>query len=328
MAVQNTHRSYLGVAKEATHGTAVAPTTFIPVAVGKLAVQDIIDPLFDEGLRGSVVKNYAYIPGRKRSTVAWGGPVFADTFPWSVAALLGSVATTGASAPYTHTVSLKNSSATTTDVQPTSLTVTDFYATNVRSYPGCRVSDVSLSFTAEGLLDYDVKATGWSSSTVATPTPSFSTQVPVPTWSATVSVAGTTVANAVEGSIDMSRDITPVYAVNSTQDPYSIFLGALQVKGKLKFIMEADAQLTNFISNTQPAIVVNWTSGSGASAIQIQATITKGAYTAAVIDRSKDFVEIAIDLEGMGNTTDAGSSAGYSAIKWVFQNAIASGVYQ
>jgi hypothetical protein len=51
MAIQNTHRSYAGVAKEATHGTAVAPTAYIPVAVSKLKVQDIIDPLFDEGLR-------------------------------------------------------------------------------------------------------------------------------------------------------------------------------------------------------------------------------------------------------------------------------------
>ena len=328
MAIQNTHRSYIGLAKEATHGTVVAPTAFVPVAVSKLKVQDIIDPLFDEGLRGSVNKNYAYVQGRKRSTVEWGGPVFPDTFPWAVSALLGSVATTGASAPYTHTVSLKNASTTAADVQPTSLTVTDFYSTNVRSYPGCRVSDLNLTFTAEGLLDYSVKATGWSSSTVSTPTPSFSTVTPVPTWQATVSVAGTTITNTVEGSIDMARPVTPVYAVNTTQDPYAVFLGAVEVKGKLKFVMEADAQLTNFISNTQPAIVVNWTSGSGASAIQIQATITKGAYTAAVITRDKDFVEIAIDLTGIGNTTDAGSTAGYAPIKWVFQNAIASGIYQ
>ena len=99
MAVQNTHRSYLGVAKETTKGTAVAPTAFIPVAASKLKTQDIIDPLMDEGLRGSLVKDYNYVQGRYRSTVEWGGPVFADTFGWAVAGILGSVATTGASAP-------------------------------------------------------------------------------------------------------------------------------------------------------------------------------------------------------------------------------------
>lgn len=328
MAVQNTHRSYLGIAKEATKGTVVAPTAFIPVAPSKLKAVDIIDPLYDEGLRGSMVKNYNYIQGRFHSTVDFGGPVFPDTFPWSVAGLLGSVATTGSSAPYTHIASLKNASATTADVQPTAFTLTDFYAANVRSYAGCQVHEVGLTFSAEGLLEYDAKATGWQSTTVATPSPSFTTVLPTPVWAATVSVAGTQVSNAVEGSITMTRPVTPIYGISATQNPYQIFLGALEVKGQIKFVMETDAQLTNFISNNQPSIVVNWAQGSGATATQIQATITKGAYIAAAIERGKDYVEIVIDLEGMGNSTDAGSTGGYAPIKWTFQNAIASGVYQ
>jgi hypothetical protein len=329
MTAQNSVRSYLGVAKETTKGTPVAPTTFIPVTASKIRPLDVIDPLFDDGLRGSMVKgNYNYVQGRVRSTFDFGGPVFADTFPWAVAGLLGSVATTGASAPYTHTVSLKNSSATAADAQPTALTLTDFYATAVRAYAGIQIHDVSLNFSAEGLLDYDAKGTGWQSATASTPTPSFSTITPTPTWQATVSVSGSQVANAVEGSISMTRSVTPIYGISNSQNPFAIFVGGLEVKGQLKFVMETDAQLTNFLSNTQPAIVINWTNGTGATATQIQATLTKGAYTAAIIDRSKDYVEVQIDLTGLANTTDAGASAGYAPIKWVFQNAIASGTYQ
>jgi len=332
MAVQNTHRSYIGVAKEATHGTAVAPSTYIPVAVSKLKVQDLIDPLFDEGLRGSVVKNFAYVQGRRRATVEFGGPVFADTFPWAVAALLGSVTTTGASAPFTHTVSLKNASTTGADVQPTSLTLTDFYAAQVRSYPGCRIHDLTLTFSAEGLLDYDAKGTSWGSATVSTPTPSFSTLTPVPTWQAQVTIGGSVVANSVSGEINLTRPVNPVYAIGtssgSTQQPYSVFVGALETKGKFTFVMEDDTQLTNFLSNTQPAITVNWTNGSGATATQIQYTLTKGAYTVAQIERTKDFVQVMIEFEGLGNTTDAGATAGYNNIKWTFQNAVTSGTYQ
>ena len=40
MAVQNTHRSYLGIAKETTKGTAVQPTDFIPVTASKLKPVD------------------------------------------------------------------------------------------------------------------------------------------------------------------------------------------------------------------------------------------------------------------------------------------------
>jgi hypothetical protein len=329
MAVQNSHRSYLGVAKETTEGTPVAPTAFIPVSVSKLKAEDIIDPLLVADLaQGSLVKDYGYIPGRTRSTVEFGGPVFADTIVWPIASCLGSVATTGASAPYTHTVSLKNASATAVDAQPTSLTFTDFYSANVRAYPGVSVHDFTLTFNSTGLLEYDAKGTGWLSSTASTPTPTFSTVTATPVWQATVTIGGTTISNAVEGSITLSRPVSAIYGLSNTQNPYAIFQGALETKGKFKFVMEADTELTRFLTNTQPAIVLNWANGSGATATQIQATITKGAYTVAVIDRSKDYVEIDIDLTAIANTTDAGSTGGYSNIKWVFQNAIASGTYQ
>jgi hypothetical protein len=327
MALQQSVRSYLGIAKEVTKGTVVAPTDFIPVAKDSLKPQDIVDPLYDTGLRGSNVLNYAYIQGRTRSTVDFGGAVFADTVGYGIAGLLGSVATTGASAPYTHTISLKNSLTSDVDVQPISYTLTDFYAVDVRSYPGCQFSDFSLKFNADGMLEYDTKTTGWASSTVADPTPTFSTVLPTPVWRGTVSIGGSQVATAMSGNIDMSRPVTPVYGISNTQNPYQVFLGPLEVTGKITFLMETDAELTRFLNNTQPAIVLNWSYGSGSTAVQIQATISKGAYTAAMIERGEDFVQVSIDLNGQSTTTDAGSTGGYAPIKWVLQNAKASGTY-
>lgn len=327
MTAQNTHRSYLGIAKETTKGTAVAPTAYLPVASGKIKPIDVIDPLYDEGLRGALVKNYNYIPGRTRSTFDFGGPVFADAVGWSLSGLLGSVATTGASAPYTHTISLKNSQTSAADAQPTSYTLTDFYSANVRAYPGIQIHEVDLNFSADGLMEYDAKATGWLSATASTPTPSFTTVLPTPSWQATVTIGGSSISNAVEGNINLSRSVTPIYGLSNTQQPYSVFLGPLEVKGKFKFVMENDTELTRFLTNTQPSIVLNWAQGSGSTATQIQATITKGAYVVADIDRGKDYVEISVDLVGLGNTTDAGSTGGYAPIKWVVQNALASGTY-
>jgi hypothetical protein len=327
MAVQQSVRSYLGIAKEVTKGTAVAPTDFIPVSKDSLKPVDIVDPLFDTGLRGSNVLNYAYIQGRTRSTVDYGGAVFADTVGYAIAGLLGSVATTGASAPFTHTVSLRNSLTSDVDVQPISYTLTDFYAVDVRSYPGCQFSDFSLKFNADGMLEYDTKTTGFASATVADPTPSFSTVLPTPVWRGTVSIAGSQVTTAMSGNIDMKRPVTPIYGISNTQNPYQVFLGPLEVTGKITFVMENDSQLLNFLNNTQPAIVLNWSYGTGAALVQLQATITKGAYTAGVIERGEDFVQVTIDLNGQSNTTDAGSSGGYSPIKWVLQNAKASGTY-
>jgi hypothetical protein len=327
MSVQASVRSYLGIAKEVTKGTVVAPTDFIPVAKDNLKPVDLVDPLFDTGLRGSNVVNYNYIQGRSRSTFDFGGAVFADTIGYSIAGLLGSVATTGASAPFTHTISLENSLTSDVDVQPISYTLTDFYAVDVRSYPGCQFSDFSLKFNADGMLEYDAKTTGWASTTVADPTPTFSTVLPTPVWRGTVSIGGSAVATAMEGNIDMTRAATPIYGISNTQNPYQIFLGPLEVTGSIKFVMENDSQLLNFLNNSQPAIVLNWNYGSGASEVQLQATITKGAYTAAVIERGDDFVSVTIELNGQGNTTDAGSTGGFAPIKWVLKNAKPSGTY-
>jgi hypothetical protein len=327
MAVLASVRSYLGIAKEATKGTVVAPTDFIPVAKDSLKPQDMVDALYDTGLRGSNVLNYNYIPGRKHSTLDFGGAVFADTVGYGLAGIMGACATTGASAPFTHTISLLNSLTSGTDTQPISYTLTDFYAVNVRSYPGCQFSDFSLKFNADGMLEYDTKTMGFPSSTVADPTPTFSTVLPTPVWRGTVSIGGSAVSNAMTGNIDMKRPVTPIYGISNTQNPFSVFLGPLEVTGKITFIMETDAQLTNFLSDTQPAIVLNWAYGAGAAAVQIQATITKGAYTAAVIERGQDFVQVTVDLNAQANITDDGASGGFAPIKWVLQNAKASGTY-
>jgi len=327
MSVQQSVRSYLGIAKEATRGTAVAPTDFIPVMKDALKPVDIVDPLYDTGLRGSNALNYNYIPGRTRSTVDFGGAVFADTVGYGIAGVLGSVATTGASAPYTHTISLFNSLASGGDVQPISYTLTDFYAVDVRSYPGCQFSDFSLKFNADGMLEYDAKSTGFQSEVVSDPTPTFSTVLPTPVWRGTVSIGGSAVSTAMTGNIDMKRPATPIYGISTTQDPYQVFLGPLEVTGKITFVMENDSQLLNFLNNTQPALVFNWNYGSGASEVQIQATLTKGAYTTGVIERGEDFVQVSVDFNAQANTTDDGASGGFSPIKWVLKNAKPSGTY-
>jgi hypothetical protein len=91
--------------------------------------------------------------------------------------------------------------------------------------------------------------------------------------------------------------------------------------------MEADTELTRYLTNTQPAIVLNWNYGTGASEVQLQATLTKGAYVAAAIERGNDFVTVSVDINAQAQTTDAGSSGGFAPIKWVLKNAKASGTY-
>jgi Phage tail tube protein len=321
-------KSYLGVALESTKGTAVSATNFVPIMMTSFKPVDVIDPLYDTGLRGSLVENYAYVQGRKHTTVDFGGPVFADTIGYWVAGILGDVSTSGASAPYTHTIALKNAVGGAGDAQPKSLTITDFYSANTRQYPGTQVTDLNFTFNADGMLEYTVKTMGWASTTTSAPAPSFSSVLPTQVWTGAVTIGGSTVAYVRTGTLDLSRKAEAIFGVGNTQNPYQVFVGALTAKGKITFVMQDDTELTRYITNTQPALTFNFSTGSGSTATQVQFTLSKGAYVTGAIERNADYVEVTVDIEGLGNTTDVGSSSGYSPVKFTLQNALPSGTYQ
>ena len=321
-------KSYLGVALETTKGTPVTATNFVPVTMNSFKPVDVIDPLYDTGLRGSMVENYAYLQGRKHTTVDFGGPVFADTIGYWIAGVLGDVTTTGSTAPYTHAIALKNAVGGSGDAQPKSLTITDFYSANTRQYPGVQVTDFGLTFNADGMLEYAVKTMGWASVTTSAPAPSFSTVLPTQVWTGTVTIGGSSVAYVRTGTLDLSRKAEAIFGVGNTQNPYQVFLGALTAKGKVTFVMQDDTELTRYITNTQPSLTFNFSTGTGATATQVQFTLSKGAYVTGAIERNADYVEVTVDIEGIANTTDVGATAGYSPVKFTLQNALPSGTFQ
>ena len=321
-------KSYLGVALETTKGTAVAPTNFVPITLNSFKPVDVIAPLYDDGIRGSMTPNYNYLQGRHNSTVDFGGPVFADTVGFWLAGIMGDVVTSGSSAPYTHAISLKNAVGSTADAQPRALTIADFYSANTRYYPGCQVTDFGMTFSADGLLEYTAKLAGFPSSTTSAPTPSYTTVLPTQVWTGNVTIGGTSIGYVKTANVDLSRKSEVIFTINGTQSPYQVFVSDFSSKGKITFIMQDDTELTRYLNNTQPTINFNFSTGTGATATQVMFNLTKGAYTTSAYDRGSDHVEIMVDFEGMGNTTDAGASAGYSPIKFTLQNAFTSGTYQ
>lgn len=319
-------RSYLGIAKEVTPATPVAATDFIPITKDAFKPVDIINPLYDTGLRGSMVENYTYIQGRRHTEIDVAGPVFADTVGYWLGGILGSVVTTGGSAPYAHEITLKN--ATTGDAQPTSFTLEDYYVAGNRYYPGCKVTEFSMTFNSEGMLEYTARLMGHPSTTTAAATPSFSAVTPTPVWRGSVSIGGVTIGYITDGSVTMTRKAEAIFGINTDQGPYEVFVGALDSTGSITFVMENDDQLLNFLNNTQPVLNFAFTQGAGANLTTIAFNLAKGAYTTGTIDRSGDHVSISVDIAGIGNTTDAGATGGYAPIQWYLQNAVPSGTYQ
>ena len=316
-----TNLTVLGIAKESAFGTPAAATNFIPVSPP--TPKDVVKLVQDKGLRGSMVEEFNEYKTVQHSTFDFGGDLYPDTIGFILAGVLGDVTTTGASAPYTHAISVYNS----TDGQPPSYTLTDNYGVNTRQYPGAKFSDIDIKFTGDGLITYTAKAVALPSVTTTAPTPSYSAVTPFAAYTGTVTI-GSSAMNLVDGNVTIKRSVSVVDTVDGTAAPYALWSGPVSVSGKLTLVMEAESQLTDYLAANQNVLDVTWAAGSGAAATQLKLHMTNVVYQAADITRGKDYVEIGVTFNARGNSTDAGTSGGYSPIKATLQNALASGTYK
>ena len=318
-------RTILGVGLESTYGTAVPPADFIPVNAPK----NVTKPTFigDTAWRGSMIKSYDTVLGVTHGELDWDGPVYVDTFGFLLASLLPDVVTTGSSAPYTHTFSALNSG----NAQPKGITVTDFDGVQTLAYPGTKISELGIKFTADQLLTASVKGMSLAPATASAMTPSYSTVAAFAGWTPTISinsVARSTGSIVLDAEVDIKRTVEVVPGVTGSNTPALIWSGMLEVSGKLTVIQEDTVDYGYMTGNTQPPMSITFTRGSAGTTQAITLQMSKAAYTAAETDRGKDYVTMAISFDAKGNTTDVGASGGYSDIKVTLENAIAAGTYQ
>jgi hypothetical protein len=319
---QPTFQSFLGIAKETVYGTPVAASAFIPVKT--MSPSDKITLLDDQGMRGSMVSTYDRISGPIWAEYGFDGDVFPDTLGWMVTGVLGDLATTGASAPFTHAAAVLNSGTG----QPPSYTLSDYYTINTRQFAGLKFSELGLKFSGDGLLTYSAKATSLASATTTKPTTSYTAVQPLAGWVGAVSIGGTASAFVVDGECTIKRPITVIHTADGTQAPYALWSGPVEASGKLTLVMEDDTQLTNYLTNAKPSLDINYQSGAGAAAVQVKLHMSKAAFTNAEVGRGKDYIELSVDYDALANVTDVGTSGGYSPIKVTLQNAVASGTYK
>lgn len=319
---QPTLLSFLGIAKEAVYGTAVPATTFMPVTSMKPV--DKIEYLEDKGIRGSYTDMYGVVPGPALTEYEFEGDVFPDVVGFPIVGVLGDLTTTGASAPFTHAAALLNAG----NGQPPSYTISDYYVNATRQFPGFVFSEFSMKMNADNLLSYSAKGMGQPSITTVKPTPSYSGQRPIAAWTGATLIGGVASAVMVEAECSIKRNLTSINTVDGTQGPRSIWGGPVMVEGKMTLVMEDDAAYLAYLNNTQPALDFSFSAGAGPLATQVKLHMSQAAYTAAEIERGKDYVEVAITFKSIANATDIGVSGGVSPIKATLQNAVPANTYK
>jgi hypothetical protein len=313
-----TYRSFMGIAKQATPGTAAAATDYIALTADPKPVDNITE-LEDKAWRGSAVASYGKVQGQRKSSLSLDSNLDLTTIGYALQGVLPDLTVTGAAAPFTTAFATKN----TGDTQSTPYTLTDYDGLNARQYSDCKFEELTLGFTADGLVTVKSKVQGWASVVGTAPTPSFSTLLPVASYVGVVTIGGSSALNIMSGEVAIKRPIDVMQTVSGVQDPYKVWQGPITATGKLDFVHETDADFQRYLSNTQTTFDITFT--QGAASLKLHSTLT--AFVTGSIARGKTFTEVNTTFECLGNVTDAGASLGYSPLKATLVNAKAAGTY-
>lgn len=317
-----TYKTQLLVAKETAYGTPAAGTAMIPVT--SLTPSDKLTMLKDAGWRGSPVASYGQVPGPLFAEIDFGGDVFADTIGYPLVGVLGDLATTGASAPFTHNIALLTSGST----QPQSFTFTVEDAVNALQFPGAMMSELDFKFDGTGKLEYTGKATSLASVVQGSPPVVSASVVPIQAvWQGVTTLAGVTTAQILSGEWNIKRSVETLKAVDGSQQPFQVWSGECSVDGKLTLVMLADTYRADYVAGTSVSLDVNFQQGSGATLTEVKLHASNCTLTDAAKSYGKSYIELDLTFEANANTTDIGTSAGYSPMKATLQNAVTSGTY-
>jgi hypothetical protein len=328
-------KQFVGVAKEVTPGTPVVMA--FTQLVEKFDPEDKITGLIDKSMRGSMADEYAYIPGVAQSDFSMAGPAYMDGIGFFVMNILGDITTTGASAPFSHAISLLNSGTG----QPGTLTITDWQglpATNfARQFTGCCLSELTLKGNAESeLITFDAKGTGWKSNiAAAAPTASPTTALPLASWRTLLGIGGPASGGTLDSTIGsweikISRKLKPIFTGQNSQNPFIIQRGEVTVTGKLDFAAPAAEAnpLLQYLNNSQPQF--QWVIDNGltlGAALGMTVDVQAAAFDTSKIDRGSEAVGYSATFKGIASSTNAGASGGVSPVKITLRNALAAATY-
>lgn len=319
-------KQFLGLAKETTHGTAVAMSTTMPV--DEFTAEQSFEWLKDEAWRGHMGDVSGIHQGVTKTEWSLKGPVFLDTVGHLLLNCLGDLTTTSAT-PNSHAFALLNSGS----AQPASHTFTHFQGpvatTGARRVPGSCVSELSFKFNAESeLFTLEAKGTGWGTDPVpsSAPTASPSTVVPLASWRGVVTIGGSAAANVSEFELSIKRELKPIYTMSATgQSPYIIQRGKLGCTGKVMFVADGETPFTKYLARTQEAVQVVIDNGlSGASKLGVTFLLSTCNWDNVKLDAGNEYIGYEGEYTGISNSTNAGASGGMSPLKVTVENSISA----
>lgn len=310
----------VGIGKESSFGTPVSAAAILPVSQPQVA--DNHQTIPDTGWRADPNSTYAHRLGVLSSQVQLAGPAFVDVLGWPLAGLLGDLSTSGAGAPYTHTIAAKN----TGDYQPPSYTVTTDDPVGPLAFAGCRFTQFTLSAN-EGLLQWTAAALGLPGAAGSAPALTPPDVPPMPGWAGTVTLNGSVEARCLDLGLTIARPATPKRNTDGSTTHYAAHSGSIVVSGNATLLLASDTYRSLYLAGTALAVDASWAQGAGAASQQITFHSSSCAFDQVSRNFVGDWVELTVAWTADANTSDAGASGGRSPIKVTLVNAVPAGTY-
>lgn len=180
---------------------------------------------------------------------------------------LGTVTTTGASSPYTHTYKVH------TDL-PSFILQKNFadLTTTYFRFGGCKVNSMKMSFKPGSMIEtaFSVVGATFSSSTSSYSIGQFATGgfTPFTSFQAVVKDGGSTLGNVTEVEFTLENNLDDsVFVLDGTPNRYSLPEGRVKVSGTMKCLFENTTLLTKALASTESAIQIVLTRGTGAGTV-------------------------------------------------------------
>lgn len=323
MSLVAAEQTFLGIAKEATVGTAVAPTNFLRITGLTPASQP--NALMDESLQGSMVKTYDTLAGVNQTTVGVDGNVYADEIGWFLASILGDVATTGVSDPFSTTFAVKNNG------QPKTYTLTDFDGNAATAYAGMMCSDLTITYSQDALATFTSTWVGLSQASASTPTETPGVTKALPTWAAAPTINSLATFKVIDYACSIKRTVSAEGTLSNSQNPTIIFAGGdLDVSGTATLAYDTSTGPTALGYNrafTQIPFVVDLISPASANR-EVKIQTTNVTFITSPLGRTAGkYATLAVSWQSNANTTDVGASGGKGPILVTTKSATTTGTY-
>jgi hypothetical protein len=307
-------KSWLGVAREATSGTAITtPTLYVPTKSNMKALKKR-EHLDEE--RGDRNGNYDIIDTTRDASWDIKGPWYNDAHVYFLLAALGSLSSAqqASTTAYKHTLALA-------DIPPTLTLYKSFDAKTYYS-PFSFVEKFTLKFSsAEKLLEFDSSGKGlFPVIKSSPPTPTFSAVKPYAGYQPTITLTGGVSADIDELSISFEQKVTPWFAANGSPDFTAIYYGERKVTLDYTARFDNDTVYETYFRapNVQDTLTfdVQGAQISGSYNQELQLVIPVFSYDSMEHDLGKDNVLI----KAKGTALSTGSGAGNNFISGFVQN--------